>query len=365
MAKVAVLGCGHGAHAVAGFLAIKGHEVTLVGADPVDVDRVSAINEKGGIEVRGVVSGFGRVKASLSVEEGVRGRDYVFLVVPAYAHRYFVQRLLPVLEDRKVLIMPDNWGSLTLLKALKSFGKEFRGLVGGTSSLPFACRLSGSARVDVFAIKDAGSVHLASIPSARTQELLSEVKEVFYEFTAAKNILEVVLNNMNLPLYPVTTLLNLGRVEYAGGGFNIHREGITPSVVKVIEAVDEERRSVGRELGLRLPSLYELVSSMYKSSGVKGRDLYELLSTSPVHAKTGGPDSIRHRYVVEDVPYGLVPILSLCEQLGLSCPTTRAVVHLLSTALGEDLVGKGITVKRLGWGRYGKEEILKEVELGP
>ena len=366
MVRVAVLGGGHGAHAVAGVLALKGHKVTIVGADPVDADRINAIRGKGGVELEGVVKGFGRVEdATLSVEAGVRGREYVLVVVPAFAHENFLPKLANVLDaSQKVLIIPDNWGSLRLLRMLKDLKRSPPALIGGTASLPFACRLSGPARVNVFGVKDAGTVPLATIPSLKTREFVSVLREIFYEFTGARNILEVVLNNINFPIHPVVTLLNLGRAEYTKGDFDFYGEGVTPSVAKIMEAVDAERRAVGRALGLELPSLYELVSFMYKSSGLKGKDLYELLSTSPVHTRTKGPDSIHHRYVTEDVPYGLVPIASLCEHLGIPCPTTRAIVHLYSVALGRDLMVEGINVEKLGWKEAGRKEIVEIVEKG-
>jgi opine dehydrogenase len=366
MARVTVLGCGHGAHAVAGFLALKGNKVTIVGADPVDADRVSAIRKRGGVELEGVVKGFGRIEeATLSVETGVRDRKYVFIVAPAFAHEYFLPKLANVLDaSQRIVIIPDNWGSLRLLKMLKEMRKSPPVLIGGTASLPYACRLSGPARVNVFGVKDSGTVPLAAIPSLKTHELVSELKEIFYEFTGAKNILEVVLNNINFPIHPVVTLLNLGRAEYTKGDFDFYGEGVTPSVAKIMEVVDTERRAVGRMLGLELPSLYELVSSMYKSSGLKGKDLYELLSTSPVHTRTKGPGDLHHRYVAEDVPYGLVPIASLCEHLGVSCPTIKAIIHLYSVALGRDLMAEGVNVEKLGWEKAGREEIIETIEKG-
>jgi opine dehydrogenase len=97
---------------------------------------------------------------------------------------------------------------------------------------------------------------------------------------------------------------------------------------------------------------------------LRGKDLYELLSKSPVHTKTKGPDGLHHRYVAEDVPYGLVPIASLCEHLGVPCPTIKAVIHLYSIALGKDLMVEGVNVEKLGWKRLGGEEIIKSIEKG-
>jgi hypothetical protein len=84
-------------------------------------------------------------------------------------------------KSRKVVIIPDNWGSLRLLKELKDVGRKPPVLLGGAASLPYACRLSGPARVNVLGIRDPGAVPLAAIPSERTRDLVGELKRFFYE----------------------------------------------------------------------------------------------------------------------------------------------------------------------------------------
>jgi hypothetical protein len=59
-----------------------------------------------------------------------------------------------------------------------------------------------------------------------------------------------MLVDLNLIAHPAATLLNVGRIEYSGP-FRLWREGVTPSVAKLIEAVDKERLSVMKALGLK------------------------------------------------------------------------------------------------------------------
>jgi len=369
--KFAVLGCGHGAHAATGHLALKGVDVSIVGADPIDRERIKDIKERGGIELKGAIEGFGKLppeRATLTVEDGVRGRDVILVITPAFAHEYFFDRLARVIERGQiVVIIPGNFGSLRFLKIVKdlrgaSLAREIT--VAETSSLPYACRLAGKALVNVLAVKDPRTVPLAAIPANKTREVVEILRKEFYEFKEGDNVLEVALNNINFPIHPTVSLFTLSLIEYARGDYDFYGAGVTPAVAKVMEKVDEERRKVGEALGLKLPSLFDLVSSMYKSSNVKGRDLYELLSKSPVHTKTKGPDSLAHRYIMEDVPFGLVPILSLCKHFKLECPTIESIVRLWCAATGEDLVAKGVTVEKLGLAHLSPQEIMKLVKQG-
>ena len=51
--------------------------------------------------------------------------------------------------------------------------------------------------------------------------------------------------------------MNAGRIERSAGDFHFYEEGVTPAVVRVIEAVDRERRRIGDALGLTLTPVAE------------------------------------------------------------------------------------------------------------
>ena len=63
-------------------------------------------------------------------------------------------------------------------------------------------------------------------------------------------------------------LLNAGRVERSHGEWYMYEEGMTPSVVKVIEGIDAERLEIGRRLGVELPTGVDMmVESAYGPRG--------------------------------------------------------------------------------------------------
>ena len=60
------------------------------------------------------------------------------------------------------------------------------------------------------------------------------------------------------------------------------------------------------------------------------------------------PLGFEHRYLVEDVGFGLVLWSSLGRELGLPTPLSDAFVDLASTVLGRDLRESGRSLERLG-----------------
>jgi opine dehydrogenase len=64
---------------------------------------------------------------------------------------------------------------------------------------------------------------------------------------------------------------------------------------------------------------------------------------SAPNATIKSPSSLDHRYVHEDVGYGLVPMAALGRLAGVATPTIDSLVHLASLAVGIDYARDGLT----------------------
>lgn len=80
------------------------------------------------------------------------------------------------------------------------------------------------------------------------------------------------------------------------------------------------------------------------------------------------PVTLIHRYILEDAPMSLVPMVSLGAQLGVETPLMSAVVEICSAMLGQDFWSEGRTVESLGLAGLSVRQIRKVVtdgEAGP
>src|SRR5690606_15537731 len=132
----------------------------------------------------------------------------------------------------------------------------------------------------------------------------------------------------------------------------------------VTEAVDAERREVVKRLGLEPISLLQWYIRLYGHQGVKGETLYEATHNSPIWGPARAPDSLEHRYLTEDLPYGLVPISELGAQLGLETPVMNSVITLASAALGRDLRREGRSLRQVGLEGLDRDAIIRLCETG-
>jgi len=240
-------------------------------------------------------------------------------------------------------------------KVLEEKGCKARVYVAEAQTLVYACRISGPARVRITGIKQ--RVPLAALPATDTPYVLEKVTPLYPQFVPAANVLETSLDNIGAVFHPATTVLNANRIE-AGEDFEFYR-GMTPSVTRVMEVIDSERLAVCQAFGVRVQSAADWLASAY--DGITGQTLYERIQSNRAYAGIKAPKSLRVRYLTEDVPTGLVPIVSLAKLAGLSAPVSESIINIAGALLDVDFWQTGRTPARLGIEGMTVEKIIRYV----
>ena len=73
------------------------------------------------------------------------------------------------------------------------------------------------------------------------------------------------------------------------------------------------------------------------------------------------PAGLDHRYLHEDVGYGLVPMAELGRLAGVATPAMDALIHLAGLALGIDYARDGLTLRRLGLAGLSPADLVRFV----
>jgi opine dehydrogenase len=188
------------------------------------------------------------------------------------------------------------------------------------------------------------------------------VNELLPSVAEATNVLETSINNVNPISHPAGVILNAGWIEHTGGKFSFYLEGQTPSVRKVADAMDQEKMAVAAALGLRKVSNEELSKKMYakyvdKSTGQIHQDKY-------YKGVNDAPPNLKHRYLTEDVIYGLVPMALIADAAGIETPTFDAIITLASVANEVDYWKEGVTLERLGLNGMTIDQMTRFAETG-
>ena len=354
--KIAVLGAGAGGTAVAFDCALHGHEVRLFDF-PQFPENIAAIDRQGGIHAEGGLSGFAAVaSASHDVEETLSDAELIYVVGPAFSTTPFGEAVAGKLSaGQTVIVTPGSCGGALAFKRAAGLALEDDSIrVAETHTLHYAVRLTQPGRIRVFLKLKAGNL-LAALPSRHTPEVLALIADVYPTMEPAKNVIQTSLQNANPVIHPAVTLANAARIEGTGGDFLFYEEGVGDATGRLIEAVDQERIAIGAKLGL------EIVSdpAMGMRQGYMLADNYgAAYREAPGFLGIGAQPQLDHRYLHEDVGYGLVFMSRLARQVGVETPTIDAIIQVTSVLMARDYAGEAPrTPDALGIGGLSAEEL--------
>ena len=356
--NISVFGAGHGGKAMAAHLAISGANVTLYNRT---WKNIQAIKERGGISLSSTseLSGFGEMyHVTSNIEEAVKNSQILMIVVPAFAHSDIAQKISPYLLDGQIIVLNPGrtFGAFEVRKILSETGCEKDVIVSETQTFIYASRSEGPAQAFIHRIKDA--VPLAAFPATQTNLVLETLSPYYPQFIDGKTVLHTGLDNIGAIFHPTITLHNAGWIEATGGDFQFYIQGVTPSIARVMEAIDRERIRIGKALGIQLLTACDWLKLAYDS---QGENLFEAIRNQEGYRGISAPPTVNHRYINEDIPMSLVPMASLGQILGIRVRGMESIIRLASIIRKVDYWESGRTVERLGLSHQSMEELLSMV----
>jgi len=312
------------------------------GAEPA----VAALVSRGELSVEGAAPASRPVPVTSHGEAALYRAELVVVVAETVAQRSVAAdaaRWLP--DDATVVLAPGGvFGALEFARTLGDAGKSSV-VVAETTGFMHLGGIDVEGRARVTGVKR--DLPIAYFPADRS-DAASRVEIAFPLLERADNVLVTSLANTNVVVHPGATLLSAGLIETRGGGFGFYRDAFSGGAGRIVDRIDAERVALLDALGLPTISAIEWFRRFYADQGMRGDTIAEMLSTFQPFQGSAVPDSLRHRYFYEDVPFGLVPMASLARQVGRPAPVMEAVIALCSIVCDEDFWSLGRTVESLG-----------------
>ena len=344
--RIAIIGAGHGGCAAAADLGRQGFPVRLWARGD---HTLAPLRARGGVELTGELGEhFVPIDVmTTDLGEAVRDAAVVMLCIPTQAHGDVAARLASRLTSEQIVLATPGHTGLLIPGALRANGVE-RPLVAETATLPYICRMDGPARVRI--TRKASTLPFAVFPGREMARVRPAVERILPAIRPVENVLANIFPYANAIHHPPATLCNAGRIEATGGDYCHYHDGITPAVGRLIDTLDGERRAVGAALGVRVVPFVEHFFRMgYTTEAARDAGIaYEAFHQSAPDRWIRAPRSLEHRFLDEDVPYGLVPLSELGRLGGVPTPTIDHMIHLAQVATGIDYRATGLTLERMG-----------------
>jgi opine dehydrogenase len=249
-------------------------------------------------------------------------------------------------------------GALEFRRVLREAGCRARIVLGEANTFPFAARCIGPAAAVVYGAKT--EVLAAALPANDTPRLVAACRPFLPMLCPARSVLHTGFANLGAILHPVITLLNADRIT-AAETFDFYCQGVTPAVADTLAAADAERLRVAQAYGVPACSLRDWIARAYDHHA---DTLLAAVGGNPSYVGIKAPTTILHRYLLEDVPTGLIPLLQLGDAAGLHLPVLTRLVQQARVALRGNLWQHERSLETLGLEGLGAADIHAYIERG-
>lgn len=365
MKKLTVIGGGNGGQAMAGYFGMNDdYEVRIF--DYFDAT-INALKEKGEIELVGAVQGKGKLAmATTDLEEALDGTDLIMVVTPALYHNKIATDVAPYVKDGTLILLSPSsvFGAFAFKKALEDAGNHADVVIGENNSLLFAARLVENGKVNIGGKKDV--LMVAAFPSKDGDKLFDFIRPVMSEIEVFDTVLATSFDSTNAMVHPLPTMLNCNWSE-SGAKYKYYYDGIGPTCGRVIEQIDTERVEVGKKLGLELgKNLFDFYMEYEDQYRATGDDVSTVLKSVTAYNEIYASNEVRIRYILEDIPTGMVPFVAVGNLLGVPVKKMQLVIDLCEGMLDEDLTNcdSARNLDKLGLAGMSAEQIVEYSKTG-
>ena len=360
MRTVAILGAGNGGVSAAVDLSLRGFKVILWNRSAATL---KPLQQLGGIKHTGVLGeGFLPLKDITDDLSTIAGADVLLICLPTLALASVAKQLSALsLKLPPIILNPGHTGgALEFVAVLQQSAKDIPP-IAEFSTLTYVARKLTVDSVHVSGV--ARHVWVAAFPGGETAVELS--CELYPCAKVTRDVLGTGLANVNMVLHPPGAILGASWSESTKGDFTFYVEGLTPGVSRVMDQLDKERLRVASAYDHTLPNLFsemQMIGTIEETSD-PALGLAHAIRSGRANRHIKGPDSLQHRYYLEDFWYGLMPFLVFAEIAQVEVPMARSLMNVAEVLLSHSDQSLGRTAASMGIAGCTREGLLDLIKV--
>ena len=361
MSRVAIVGAGAVGRAYAALLARDGHAVALwspSGASTTGLPHAARAVAPWSDAPARTLNFTGAATGSASVAapadpSALALAEVVLVALPAPAYAAVLPRIVPHLRTAQTVIVSGALSLAPLWLAERAAAGRQHPLVAAFGTTVATAR-SRDDGVAIMTIRT--RLGVAAVPAAAADRAIEVCRGLFGDrFDRIDDVLAVTLTNINPVAHAGLAIGNVTRIERAENWPQYHY--MTPAVARLIEALDAERRAIAAGFGVAVRTIEEHFQRSFDVPQVRLADI-----AAELHRRRGGPPGPTEfdtRFVLEDVPYGLVCNAALARIAGVAAPAHEAAVTLIGALWGRDFWTANPLLTDLGLDRTTRDDLLR------
>lgn len=335
VSRVLVCGGGHQGFSMAAYLTLHDVSITLWNRTAENISEVIRTKE---IHCDGVVKGTAFIEKASNVVSEVYS-DFIMVTTPSSAHKDIARTLAPYVSPDTIIVLNPGrtFGAIEFANTLLECGVKELPHIAETQTIVFTCRRSDRNSTTIFALKE--DVKIAALKKGDIHYIMERMPMCLrHYFGIVDSVLFTSLTNVGMVLHCSPVLMNIGWIESETVDFKYYYDGISKSVASFLEKIDAERQHVAEAIGCPVESVADWLKRTYK---VEGNSLYACIRNNQAYREIDAPPTIRCRYLMEDVPNGLVPVETLGKELGIETKSISTIIDLASAVVGIDFRTNG------------------------
>ncbi|MDO4619044.1 MAG: NAD/NADP octopine/nopaline dehydrogenase family protein [Lachnospiraceae bacterium] len=319
--NITVIGAGNTGAACCIHLMQQGHQILLYTRSK---EKKEFLNSQAVHSVQ-LLPGEYRIPVTDDPREAVEFGELLIVASWANAHSDIFEMIYRY-GDRELLILNGNWGAVEAYQIRKKYYPDSTLCIAETGGMPYISVFSdGTLRVK--AIK--AQVSAASVSGPLSEKIHSLLTASFRHVTVLKNAWQTSLAAPNPIIHIPLSLFNISRIEH-GDDFSLLIDGFSTRAEEYVLGIDAERQALSAKLQVEYQ---DILSQLNESWGSHCESLTELFRSNEIYRNVRAPQSVTHRFILEDLPYGILPLVNLGKMLQVPVPYCSALTQLFSLYL--------------------------------
>jgi hypothetical protein len=322
-------------------------------------------------------SGFialGRSQVGHDLKALIRNKDLLIIAHPSHYLCETITALKAAGITKRpvpIVLSPSRTFAVPYLWEILGAGYPFVSF----STCPYSCK---TPNVETIFIKRRKRNWVASLEGDFSRRQIKMLENLFPQAIFNRLPATTSIGNVGAVLHPAAYLLNeqaIQQSEMTGQVFNFYKDGIAGNyeVAKTLEDIDQVRLQIAKALGLEVFGLREdprddewqaLIDKLRRDEAahaddvedlrhirhdhlvvinnaitsvqhwldytygvrrIEGESLQNAIGRTPTYMKNSIPQS---RYVEEDIPTGIVPLLAIAEKLNIDASPLRRILKI-------------------------------------